>query len=274
MPRIPIEDLCQDVIAKAQRGLHITDEELCTRAEITAPELAAVKAGKGRIAVIRRIARHLRLNPSALEGLATQSWYPECPPFRHGFMLFNTPHEDMTVNNYIVWDAKTSAAAVFDSGADCTPTLDFIESEGLRVKYIFLTHTHEDHVADLPRLAKATGAEVWASELEPADLPGARTFAENAYFHLEGLAIKTLLTSGHSPGQTSYYVTGLSWPLAIVGDAIFAGSIGGSATHFDEQLRNNVEKLTKLPRSTVFAPGHGPLTTLTQELRYNPFLAR
>lgn len=274
MPRIPIEDLCQDVIAKAQRGLHITDEELCTRAEITAPELAAVKAGKGRIAVIRRIARHLRLNPSALEGLATQSWYPECPPFRHGFMLFNTPHEDMTVNNYIVWDAKTSAAAVFDSGVDCTPTLDFIESEGLRVKYIFLTHTHEDHVADLPRLAKATGAEVWVSELEPIDLPGVRTFAENAYFHLEGLAIKTLLTSGHSPGQTSYYVTGLSWPLAIVGDSIFAGSIGGSATHFDEQLRNNVAKLTKLPRSTVFAPGHGPLTTLAQELRYNPFLAR
>ncbi len=274
MPRIPIEDFCHDVIAKAQRGLHITDEELATKAEITAVELAGVKAGNGRVAVIRRIARQLKLNPSALEGLAAQSWYPECPSFRHGFMMFNTPHEDMTVNNYLVWDGKTKAAAVFDSGADCTPTLDFIESEGLHVKYIFLTHTHIDHVADLPRLAKACGAEVWTSELEPSNYPGAKTFTENAYFHLDDLAIKTLLTSGHSPGQTSYYVTGLSWPLAIVGDSIFAGSMGGSATHYDEQLKNNINKLTKLPRSTVFAPGHGPLTTLAQELRYNPFIAR
>lgn len=274
MSRIPIEDLCQDVIAKAQRGWKISDEALCARAEISPDELALVQAGQGRAAIIRRIAKQLKLNPSALEGLAAQTWYPEYPTFRHGFMMFNTPYEDMTVNNYVVWDPKSKDAAVFDSGADCGPTLDFIEAESLRVKYIFLTHTHEDHVADLPRLIEATGAQVWVSELEPTCSPGAQTFTENAYFHLGEIAIKTLLTSGHSPGLTSFYITGLSWPLAIVGDSVFAGSIGGSPTHFEEQLRNNIEKLTKLPRPTVFAPGHGPLTTLAQELRYNPFLAR
>lgn len=274
MPRIPIEDLCQDIVAKAQRGLHVTDERLCEQAEITRQELDAVKAGKGRIAVIRRIARHLRLNPSALEGIAEQSWYPECPSFRLGFMMFNTPHEGMTVNNYLVWDAKSRLAAAFDSGADCQPALDFIETERLILKYIFITHTHEDHVAALPKLQKETGAEVWSSEREPVDLPGARTFSENAYFHLGDVAIKTLLTSGHSPGQTTFFITGLSWPLAIVGDSLFAGSMGGSATHYEEQLKNNVEKIARLPRSTVLAPGHGPLTTLAQEIRYNPFIAR
>ena len=50
--------------------------------------------------------------------------------------------------------------------------------------------------------------------------------------------------------MTSYFITGLSWPLAIVGDAIFASSMGGSATRFDEQFQNNKKKLLTLPRDT------------------------
>ncbi|HEX2100389.1 MAG TPA: MBL fold metallo-hydrolase, partial [Candidatus Synoicihabitans sp.] len=106
------------------------------------------------------------------------------------------------------------------------------------------------------------------------DHPGAKTFAENAHFHIGELAIKTLTTSGHSPGQTTFFVTGLSWPLAIVGDSLFASSMGGSVDHFAEQHRNTLEKIFRLPRDTVIAPGHGPLTTLAQEKRYNPFFAR
>jgi len=142
------------------------------------------------------------------------------------------------------------------------------------MRYIFLTHTHEDHVADLPRLAAATKAEVWANELEPAPIAGGRTFKENAHFHLGALAIKTLLTSGHSPGMTSFYITGLSWPLAVVGDAIFASSMGGSPTRYAEQYENNKKKLLTLPRDTVLACGHGPLSTIAQEKEHNPFFAR
>jgi glyoxylase-like metal-dependent hydrolase (beta-lactamase superfamily II) len=93
-------------------------------------------------------------------------------------------------------------------------------------------------------------------------------------FHLGEISIKTLFTWGHSPGQTSYYISGLAWPLAIVGDSLFAASMGGSATHYDAQLRNNKQKLVTLPLDTVFACGHGPLTTLKQEKKHNPFLAR
>ena len=274
MARIPLEDNFNDVINKTQRGLQITDADLAQRAEVTAEDLAAVKAGQPLDAVIRRVAFALKLSAAALEALAHKRWYPQQPIFPAGFAAFNTVHEDMTVNSYVIWDGRTRVAAAFDTGATCEPMLDLIRAERLSVHYIFITHTHDDHIADLTRFAAETIAQVWASELEPAPLPGAQTFKENAHFHLGPLAIKTLLTSGHSPGMTTFYVTGLSWPLAVVGDSIFASSMGGSATHFAEQYRNNREKILTLPRDTVLACGHGPVTTLGQEKQHNPFFAR
>lgn len=274
MARIPLEDNFNDVINKAQRGWQISDEDLAQRAEVAAADLAAVKAGQPIDAVIRRVARHLKLSPDALEVLTHKRWYPQLPDFPKGFAAFNTAWDDMTVNSYLIWDPRTRTAAAFDTGASCQAMLDLIHTEGLTLRYIFLTHTHPDHIADLPRLAAETKAEVWASELEPAPHPGAKTFKENAHFHIGALAIKTLYTFGHSPGMTTYFVTGLSWPIAFVGDSVFASSMGGSATHFADQFRNNREKIFTLPRDTVLASGHGPLTTLAQEKQHNPFYAR
>lgn len=275
MARIPIEDNFDDVINKTQRGLKIADEDLAARAGITAEELAAVKGGKPLYGVVRRVARHLNLSPDALEVLAKKTWYPEQPNFPRGFAMYNTVFEDMTVNAYLIWDTRTKQAAAFDTGADCSAMLDTIKHEGLDLRYILITHTHDDHIADLAKLAAAAPkAEIWASELEPVDFPGAQTFKENAHFHVGEIAIKTLYTSGHSPGMTTFYTTGLSWPVAVVGDSIFSCSMGGSPTHFAEQLRHNKEKILTLPKETVIAPGHGPLTTLGQEKIHNPFFAR
>jgi glyoxylase-like metal-dependent hydrolase (beta-lactamase superfamily II) len=273
MPRIQLEDNFTDVIAKAQRGLKIGDADLSARAEVSAADFASVKSGHPLDPVIRRLARHLRLSPNALEALAHKRWYPEQPVFHRGFAMFNTPYEDMTVNSYLIWDGRTREAAAFDTGGSAGGVIDLIQAEGLRLRYLFLTHTHEDHIADLPALVQATGAEVWASEREPADFPGAKVFKENAHFHLGEIAIKTLSTWGHSPGQTTYFITGLDWPLAIVGDSLFASSMGGSQAHYADQYRNNAEKIFTLPRDTVLACGHGPLTTLAQEKMHNPFFA-
>jgi hydroxyacylglutathione hydrolase len=271
MARIPIEDNFTDVIAKAQRGLGISDRDLCKRAEVTAEDLNTVKSGEVIDAVIRRVARHLRLGPNALEDLAHKRWYPDSPVFPHGFAIFNTPFEGITVNSYLVWDSRIRTAAAFDTGSDCSGMLGVLRAEKLRLEMIFLTHTHDDHIADLPKLAKETGAEVWASDREPSDYPGARVFKENAHFHIGALAIKTLSTWGHSPGQTTFYITGLSYPLAVVGDSLFAGSMGGSASHYAAQHKNDVEKILRLPKNTVLACGHGPLTSVAQEKRHNPF---
>lgn len=274
MGRIPLEDNFNDVINKAQRGWKISDADLAQRAEVSAEDLAAIKAGQTIDAVIRRVARHLKLSPDALEALAHKRWYPQLPDFPKGFAAFNTPYEDMTVNSYLAWDPRARVAAAFDTGASCQAMLDLIHTEELTLRYIFITHTHEDHIADLARLAGETKAEIWASELEPVALAGAKTFKENAHFHVGSLAVKTLFTFGHSPGMTTFFVTGLSWPLAVVGDSVFASSMGGSPTRFADQFRNNKDKIFTLPRDTVLACGHGPLTTLAQEKLHNPFFAR
>jgi glyoxylase-like metal-dependent hydrolase (beta-lactamase superfamily II) len=275
MPRIPLEDNFTDVLAKAQRGLQLDDAQLVARAQIKPEELAALKRGEIREFPVRAVARALQLNGAALLSLARREWFPPQADFPRGFALFNQPYDgDLTVNSYLIWDTRSRIAAAFDTGVDATAMLDTIAAEKLHLHYIFVTHTHEDHIAALPRLAAATNAAVWASEREPVDYPGAKTFAENAHFHLGELAVKTLSTWGHSPGQTTFYVTGLSWPLAIVGDSLFAASVGGSRDHYADQLKHNREKIFKLPADTVLACGHGPLTTLNQERRYNPFFAR
>ncbi len=273
MPRIPLEDNFTDVIGKAQRGYHLSDSALADKAGVAVADLAALKAGEIREHAIRSVAHALGLGGDALLAHARREWYPDQPVFPRGFVMFNTAFEDMTVNSYLVWDARSRLAAAFDTGATAQAMLDAIATENLTLRYIFLSHTHDDHIADLDRLA-ATGAEVWASELEPADRPDAKVFHENAHFHLGELAIKTLFTWGHSPGQTTYYVTGLAWPLAIVGDSLFASSMGGSIANYQMQLRNNKQKIFQLPQDTVLACGHGPLTTLKQEKQHNPFFTR
>jgi glyoxylase-like metal-dependent hydrolase (beta-lactamase superfamily II) len=272
MPRIPLEDNVEDVTRKAQRGLRLSDDDLVRRAGITTAELLALQRGVCDERVIRAVAPVLRLGAGQLVALAQKAWYPDqvIPP--RGFAMFNTPYEDMMVNSYLVWDPRSRIAAAFDTGATCEPMLDAIAAGRLTLRYLFLTHTHEDHVADAARLVAATGADIYSSEREP--FPGGKTFRENQTFHIEGIAIKTLLTSGHSPGQTTYLVTGLAWPLAICGDSMFASSMGGGLVSYEDQYKNDVEKIFTLPKDTVIAPGHGPLTTVAQERKHNPFFAR
>lgn len=274
MPKIPLEDNFTDVIGKAQRGHGLSDTDLAARANLSPADLTALKSGRINEHHLRAVARVLRLSGDALLAMARKEWYPHQPNFPRGFAMFNTPFEDMTVNSYLVWDTRTRHAAAFDTGADCGAMLDTISAESLDLRYIFITHTHDDHIADLTRLATTTGAPVWAHELEPAPHPGAQTFKENVHFHIGELAIKTLLTSGHSVGQTTYYITGHSYPIAIVGDSLFASSIGGGLVSFEDQYRNNVRKILNRPSDTVLAAGHGPLSTVRQERIHNPFFVR
>jgi len=273
MPLIPLEDTFADVLNKAQRGRKITDQRLASIAGVSAEDLASLKAGKPIIAALRRVARHLRLNPDAMEALAKQTWYPKIPIFPRGFSMFNTKSGDLSVNSYLAWDTRTKQAIAVDTGLDATDMIDFLRSEKLELQYILITHAHHDHIGGLAQLASETKALVCCSEKEPSPLPGTRQFKPDAYFHVATLSVKALLTSGHSPGLTTFFVNGLSWPIAFCGDALFAGSMGGSDEFFNEQYSNNKEKILKMPKDTVIAPGHGPLTTLAQELLHNPFYA-
>ena len=71
----------------------------------------------------------------------------------------------------------------------------------------------------------------------------------------------------------TYVVNGLSRKLAIVGDAIFAGSMGGGNVSYRDALQTNLDKILTLPDETIICPGHGPMTTVGEEKKHNPFFA-
>jgi glyoxylase-like metal-dependent hydrolase (beta-lactamase superfamily II) len=104
-------------------------------------------------------------------------------------------------------------------------------------------------------------------------VPGAEPIDEGKTFGLKSLQIDTRLTWGHSPGGMTYVVTGLARPIAIVGDSLFAGSMGGGNVSYRDALQNNIEKILTLPDETIICPGHGPMTTVGEEKQHNPFFA-
>jgi hydroxyacylglutathione hydrolase len=266
---IPLEDNVSDIIGKAQRGLGISDSQLAERAGITADRVRKLRAGDFDDDAIERVAPVLKLSAAGLGKLASGKWDPVAEI--SGLAQFNTTYHDMTVNAYLVWDPASRDAVAFDTGADCGEMLRRIDQEKLSVRLILLTHAHPDHVADLRRLRKATDAPVYISELEPEE--GAQPIAEGKRFKVGALKIEARLTSGHSRGGMTYVVTGLARPIAVVGDSLFAGSMGGGNVSYEDALRNNRDKILALPDQTIVCPGHGPLTTVGKEKRDNAFFA-
>jgi glyoxylase-like metal-dependent hydrolase (beta-lactamase superfamily II) len=175
----------------------------------------------------------------------------------------------MTVNAYVVYDAGTGRAAAFDTGADCDGMLEFVKAKGLTVEVILLTHVHGDHVFDLDRLKAGTGAVAWVSGRET--LVGAEAFGDGKMWTVGGLRIEARRTSGHARGGTTFVVSGLAQGAAVVGDALFAGSMGGGMVDYGEALRTNREGIFTLPDETILCPGHGPLSTVGEEKLHNPF---
>lgn len=268
---IPLEDNSADIIGKAQRGLGISDSEVAKRARLSSQDLRKLRAGHFDELALWRIAPVLNLSARSLVELAQGQWQPleiDPPP---GLAQFNTPYGDMAVNAYLVWNPKSREAVAFDSGGDCSEMLGRIERESLHVQLILLTHAHPDHIADLARLKQATTAPVYTSMKEP--VRGAEPIDEGKTFNVGELKIKTLLTWGHSPGGITFFVTGLAQPIAIVGDSLFAGSMGGGSISYEAAIENNCEKVLTLPEETIICPGHGPLTTVAKEKADNPFFA-
>jgi len=268
---IPLEDNVSDILGKAQRGLGISDSQLAERSGISAEKIRQMRGGDLDDEVVERTAPVLQLNATALRNLAAGKWIPESISAIDGLEQFNTTYHDMTVNAYLVWDPETREAIAFDTGADCREMLKSVEKRNLTVKLILLTHAHPDHVADLRRLQKSSEAPVYISELEAEG--GMEPITEGKRFQVGILKIEARLTSGHSPGGMTYVVTGLRRPVAVVGDSLFAASMGGGNVSYQDALQNNRDKILTLPDDTIVCPGHGPLTTVGKEKRENPFFA-
>ena len=265
---IPLEDNFNDILGKAQRGLKISDSELAAKSGVGVECVQQLRGGVFDENAARKVAPVLGLNADALAVSGKKSWRPQ-PVALGGLTQFNTPFDDMFVNSYIV--ASGGEAAAFDTGADCSPMLDFLAEHKLRLRLLLITHTHGDHIFDIDRLKEKTGAQAFVGAREPLD--GAESFDAGRAFALGPLKIETRLTWGHSKGGITYVVRGLARPVAVVGDALFAGSMGGGSVSYADALRTNREEIFTLAAETVICPGHGPMTSVGEEKIHNPFFA-
>ena len=190
-------------------------------------------------------------------------------------------------NCYIIWDEKTLEALVIDPGDNPEIIEKKIKDLGIKVKLILATHGHFDHVNGVEDLRKKTSAEFLAHK---SDFPDNESESGNHYrigfsgnlkpdrYIDEGDIIsvgeyqfEVLHTPGHSIGSLCF----LHDSIVFVGDVLFQGSIGRTDLHQGsfEQLSNSIKsKLYNLPDKTIVYTGHGPITTIGNEKKYNAFI--
>lgn len=271
MKKIPLEDDFNDILGKAMNGLRLSDSELSRKTGVNVETIRSLVKGALDETSLPRLAEPLGLEPQALLRSALKLYYPR-PVVLDGLELFNSAyHGGMTVNAYLVWDPASREGVVFDTGTDAFPLLDRIAALGLTIRALFLTHTHPDHIAEARQLTTRLAIPVRCNRQEPFE--GAELFDEGASFPVGALRVETRTTWGHSRGGTTYVISGLGLPVAVVGDALFAGSMGGGIISYADALATNRSQILTLPNEAILCPGHGPLTTVGEEKRNNPFFA-
>jgi len=265
---LPLEDNFNDVLAKAVRGAGKAPGQIAEEAGLSIEKFRDLLAGEFDADAAYALAFALGLAPERVVALGTGSYKPR-PVGIDGLRQISTPFDEMIVNAYLVWDPASRIGATFDTGSDAGELLNAAKHLGVQVEQAFITHAHGDHIYDLDRLVEKTGAHAWTPRFE--DVEGAETFIPGHEFSIGDLRVETRLTCGHAKGGITYVIRGLAQPVAVCGDALFAGSMGGGMISYAEALRTNREAIFSLPDETILAPGHGPLTTVGEQRRANPF---
>lgn len=193
-------------------------------------------------------------------------------------------------NCYILADRATGDAVLVDPGEEAEVFLARLRTEHLTLRAVWLTHAHIDHVLGIPAVRGSTHVPIWlhpddrplydavpqqARALLGADVPPLpppdHALVPGVPVAVGGCTLEVRHVPGHSPGGVAFVAEGI----AVVGDALFAGSIGrtdlpgGDAATLLASIRR---QLLTLPGDTVVFSGHGPATTIARERETNPFL--
>lgn len=219
------------------------------------------------------VAALLELDAAKLERVA-KGWEPPPPELSRwkGFRQVTTHGPTMSVHAYLVWDEASREAAIFDTGFDPKPIFDLVDEQDLKPRFLFITHMHGDHVAGLEAIRnRFPDIQLRADSLSaPAECRNRR----DEVIRLGALRISNRDTPGHAEDGVTYLVEGFpdaAPAIAIVGDAVFAGSMGGAPTAGELAKAKVREQILSLPDEALICPGHGPLTTVGQEKANNPF---
>ena len=271
-----LEDHVGDVLAKTRSATGIPVAEAAAAAGMREDDYEQLEASgtcTGRPAW-DRLAERLQLHGGKLAGLAA-GWRPaevDLGRWREIRQIV-TGEGGFTVNCYLVWDEVTREAALFDTGLAEGPVLERIVAEQLELRHIFITHSHYDHVEALgPIRRQYPKARIHTSSKQaPIDQRNRAT----DFIHLGSLRITNRETPGHAEDGVTYVIG--NWPddapsVAVVGDAIFAGSMGKAGAQLELAREKVRSQIVSLPAETLICPGHGPMTTVAEERAHNPFV--
>lgn len=269
-----LEDHLGDIIRKARTMSGVSAEGAANAAGLSGAEFSALEefGAFSKRPDLSALAQLIGLNGAKLEKIAN-GWKPAEVNLSTWVELRRiTTTKNFAVNCYLVWDEISREAALFDTGWDARPVFKIIEENDLQLKHLFITHMHEDHIAAMGALREKFPKIHLHSNSKTA--PPQHRNRANDFVHLNNLRITNRETPGHAEDGVTYIVG--NWPedaphVAIVGDAIFAGSIGRGNQSWDlakEKVRDNI---FSLPAETLICPGHGPVTTVAEEKENNPF---
>jgi hydroxyacylglutathione hydrolase len=196
-------------------------------------------------------------------------------------------------NCSLLIDEATNKAAIVDPGGDLDKVLDALARSGVQLEKIFLTHGHIDHCGAAAELRRRTGVPLegpqredafWIAQLavqgERFGFEGAEAFEPDRWLEqgdkvrFGGVELEVRHCPGHTPGHVVFYSP--ENRLAIVGDVLFAGSVG--RTDFPRGdpaalVRSIRENLFPLGDDVAFIPGHGPVSTFGAERESNPYVS-
>ncbi len=173
--------------------------------------------------------------------------------------------------SYIIADEKACEAAVVDTSYNAAEIKRQIKTGGFKLKYIFCTHGHADHVAGNSEVRSALGGKVVAhpSSWLSADIK----VEDGAVFEVGSTSIKVIYTPGHTPDGICLLVDG---KLLLTGDTLFVGECGRTDLPGGDSrqlFRSLFGKLMKLPGEVEIYPGHDygvkPHSTIGEERRTN-----
>lgn len=276
---MPLEDDFCDILKKARTGQGLSVGDVARMTGLPGGDITALERGdqpQDR-AEVRALAKALGLRAGPLEQIAIDKWEPVAQRMPPWVDMVHGSINGYGVQGYVLHDA--GEALLVDTAYNAPAMLDLLRRRELRLVGICLTHGHADHADGVDQLLSHREVPVYLGS-EDVSLLSWRPRAELLIAPIDGSSINVgrrtvhcLTTPGHTPGGICYRVDDAQLPVCFVGDTLFAGSIGRSnpkelySTHLNS-VRSRV--LTLSPDYRLL-PGHGPATTVEEELDHNPF---
>jgi len=278
---MPLEDDFCDIIKKARIGHDWSVEDVARITGLPGADITALERGDQPRdqAEVRALATALGLRLVPLEQIVLEKWAPQPIPSILGIETIQGEINGYAVNGYIVHDS--GEALLVDTACNAPAMIAWLESHRVRLTGICLTHGHADHAEGIQQLLERWQVPVYLGADDVSLLrwkPSEDRLTaphDGRAVSVGRLSVHCLATPGHTPGGICYRMDTESRPVCFVGDTLFAGSIGKSIPHnfFSTHLDSVRQRVLKLPHDCVLLPGHGPATTVREELDHNPFAA-